>query len=151
MIPHADQALNLLARRLTTALVPDLKSDYAQADGMLTGQLMTVLAAELGNGIERRMQDIRAMQELFVAAALQLSDEPLTQDLVRLSGLEPTSLTLNEVDAAHDELTRGLLALHERVDLPESDSEPGRDERQAINGMIWAYLESHAARHQMPD
>ena len=69
MIPHADQALNLLARRLTTALVPDLKSDYAQADGMLTGQLMTVLAAELGYGIERRMQDIRAMQDLFVAAA----------------------------------------------------------------------------------
>ena len=151
MIPHADQALNLLARRLTTAMVPDLKSDYAQADGMLTGQLMTVLAAELGYGIERRMQDIRAMQELFVAAALQLSDEPLTQDLVRLSGLEPTSLTLNEVDAAHDELTRGLLALHVRVDLPESDSEPGRDKLQAINAMIWAYLESHAARHQIPD
>jgi len=37
MIPYADQALSLLARRLITALVPDLKSDYAQADGMLTG------------------------------------------------------------------------------------------------------------------
>ena len=149
MIPHADQALNLLARRLTTALVPDLKSDYAQADGMLTGQLMTVLAAELGYGIERRMQDIRAMQELFVAAALQLSDEPLAQSLVQLSRLKPTSLTLKDVDAAHDELTVALLALHERVDLPAPEAD--RDKLQAINAMIWAYLESHAAQHQIPD
>ena len=149
MIPHADQALNLLARRLTTALVPDLKSDYAQADGMLTGQLMTVLAAELGYGIERRMQDVRTMQELFVAAALQLSDEPLAQSLVQLSRLKPTSLTLKDVDAAHDELTVALLALHERVDLPAPEAD--RDKLQAINAMIWAYLESHAARHQIPD
>ncbi|MDB4150753.1 hypothetical protein N9740_04580 [Pseudomonadales bacterium] len=149
MIPHADQALNLLARRLTTALVPDLKSDYAQADGMLTGQLMTVLAAELGYGIERRMQDVRAMQELFVAAALQLSDEPLAQSLVQLSRLKPMSLTLKDVDAAHDELTVALLALHERVDLPAPEAD--RDKLQAINAMIWAYLESHAARHQIPD
>lgn len=149
MIPHADQALNLLARRLTTALVPDLKSDYAQADGMLTGQLMTVLATELGYGIERRMQDVRAMQELFVAAALQLSDEPLAQSLVQLSRLKPTSLTLKDVDAAHDELTVALLALHERVDLPAPEAD--RDKLQAINAMIWAYLESHAARHQIPD
>ena len=149
MIPHADQALNLLARRLTTALVPDLKSDYAQADGMLTGQLMTVLAADLGYGIERRMQDVRAMQELFVAAALQLSDEPLAQSLVQLSRLKPMSLTLKDVDAAHDELTVALLALHERVDLPAPEAD--RDKLQAINAMIWAYLESHAARHQIPD
>jgi len=149
MIPHADQALNLLARRVTTALVPDLKSDYAQADGMLTGQLMTVLAAELGYGIERRMQDVRAMQELFVAAALQLSDEPLAQSLVQLSRLKPMSLTLKDVDAAHDELTVALLALHERVDLPAPEAD--RDKLQAINAMIWAYLESHAARHQIPD
>ena len=149
MIPHADQALNLLARRLITTLVPGLKSDYAQADGMLTGQLMTALAAELGYGIERRMQDVRAMQELFVAAALQLSDEPLAQSLVQLSRLKPTSLTLKDVDAAHDELTVALLALHERVDLPAPEVD--RDKLQAINAMIWAYLESHAARHQIPD
>mgnify|MGYP000079305638 CR=1 FL=1 len=149
MIPYADQALSLLARRLITALVPDLKSDYAQADGMLTGQLMTVLAAELGYGIERRMQDIRAMQDLFAATALQLGDEPLAQDLVHLSQLKPASLTLKDVDAAHDELTVALLALHERVDLPAPEAD--RDKLQAINGMIWAYLESHAARHQIPD
>jgi len=116
---------------------------------MLTGQLMTALAAELGYGIERRMQDVRAMQELFVAAALQLSDEPLAQILVQLSRLKPTSLTLKDVDAAHDELTVALLALHERVDLPAPEAD--RDKLQAINAMIWAYLESHAARHQIPD
>ena len=59
------------------------------------------------------------------------------------------SLTLKDVDAAHDELTVALLALHERVDLPAPEAD--RDKLQAINAMIWAYLESHAARHQIPD
>jgi len=155
MIPHADQALDLLARRLMTTLVPDLKSAYTQADGALTSQLMMVLGAELGYGVERRIQDISAMQNLFAEAALQIQDVQLAERLLQLGQLKPASLTLKDVDTAHDELTKALLVLHEMVDVPESGASSGASSaninRSLINGRIWAYLEAHAARHHIPD
>jgi hypothetical protein len=138
MIPHAEQALELLAQRLTSTLIPNLKTAYSQADAMLTTQLMRALGAELGYGIERRMQDVRAIQQLFD----------------RVASLLNNSLTLEAVDAVHDQLTAALVALHEKVDLAESErvnSKISEANQRSINDMIWSYLDAHAARHQMSD
>ena len=154
MIPHAEQALALLAQRLTSTLIPNLKTAYSQADAMLTTQLMRALGAELGYGIERRMQDVRAIQQLFDRVASLLNNGEATQRLLELSKLEPNSLTLEAVDAVHDQLTAALVALHEKVDLAESErvnSKISEANQRSINDMIWSYLDAHAARHQMSD
>ena len=154
MIPHAEQALELLAQRLTSTLIPNLKTAYSQADAMLTTQLMRALGAELGYGIERRMQDVRAIQQLFDRVASLLNNGEATQRLLELSKLEPNSLTLEAVDAVHYQLTAALVALHEKVDLAESErvnSKISEANQRSINDMIWSYLDAHAARHQMSD
>ena len=158
MIPYADKALGLLAGHLLGTVVPDLKSAYVQSDAALTAQLMAVLGAELAAGVERRMQDIKAMQALFVAVTPLLAGAALVARLQLLVGRQPTSLLLVDVNALHDELTAALITLHSyvdgtvdgTVDATADGSDGAAASAAQVNGLVWAYLEAHAERHHIP-
>ncbi|MCB1647162.1 MAG: hypothetical protein KDI36_17000 [Pseudomonadales bacterium] len=138
MIPHADEALRMLTQRLATTQLPDLKSAYLQSDLMVMTQLLGALSLELGNGIERRLQDIRTMQALLASEqGRALLDDPA------LLAATPASYSLADVNALHDQLTRALISVHAAA---EEAGEPYAD----FGDQIWGYYEEHAARHALP-
>ena len=134
MIPHTDDALRMLSQRIMTQLLPDLSSMYSLSDGALVGLLMNAVADELEEGIDRRLNDIKEMQEIFSSARGGLSpDEILIVDA------EPDSMKLSAVDERHDALTRVLIALHSRSEQNVAMTD--------VNHNIWRYLRRHTERH----
>jgi hypothetical protein len=134
MIPNTDDALRMLCQRLMTQLLPDLKTEYSQADGLLLGLLMNAIADEVGSGINHRMEDIADMAELLTQGNAFHS----TGDLV---GQTPTSFSLKDVNALHDQFTRELIKLHETLESTSTE------EAAELDSEIWRYLETNAGRH----
>lgn len=134
MIPNTDDALRMLCQRLMTQLLPDLKTEYSQADGMLLGLLMNAIADEIASGINHRMNDIADMARL-------LKQGSALHNTGNLADQTPTSLKLNDVNALHDQFTRELIKLHEIVERT------GTEEAAGLDREIWRYLETTATRH----
>ena len=134
MIPNTDNALRMLSQRLMNQLLPDLKSQYCQSDGMLVGLLMMAIADEVATGIDNRMKDVADMKTLLVKGGSYHD-----ADTAVSSG--PLSLSLKDVNQLHDELTGHLIQLHIQV---EKD---GSAEAAELNSDIWRYLETTAGRH----
>lgn len=143
MIPLAADALRMLAQRLMTQLVPDAKSVYSMSDGMMVGLLMGGLAREMEDGIERRLADLRDMKALFQRAMSELDDGDVPSDLSQIIALNPASMAMADVNAAHDAHSRALIALHDRVDGATSGPSA------AIDAAIWQYLEAQVQRHAL--
>ncbi len=135
MIPYTDDSLRMLASRLLTQLLPELRSEYAMSDGALVGLLMMAIADEMGEGIERRLQDISQMQRLIVDSGSEL----VTQES-KLLASSPENYTLAAVNQLHDALTRLLIRVHE-------DAEDQLDVR--LQQQIWDYLRDTANRHKI--
>ncbi|MBT4162900.1 MAG: hypothetical protein HOC70_10000 [Gammaproteobacteria bacterium] len=132
MIPNTDQALRNIAHRLMVSLVPELRSEYAMADGMSLGMLINVIADELAEGIQRRLEDITEMQEVLGSCELSEKERGVAE-----AGID--NYSLKAVNARHDELTSILIDWHEKS---EADDSLG-----ALNHAIWQYLRRHANRH----
>lgn len=144
MIPFPPSALAMLARRILSSLVPDLKSPYTISDGTLVGLLLTNLASEMEQGIARRLKDIEAMKSIFRLASETLDADRLPARLKEALALAPTSMKMSDVNNVHDELTRVLIELHENVDAPVVPREDA-----VINNAIWRYLDEHCQRHKL--
>lgn len=134
MIPNTDDALRMLSQRLMTQLLPDLRSTYSLSDGALIGLLMNAIADETAEGINRRMKDIKELQQIFDSAAGLLNDGQ-KEDIANT--LE--SYRLADVNKLHDAYTRVLIDLHSRCESDEN--------LQTLNNQVWAYLQRHAERH----
>ena len=134
MIPNTDDALRMLCQRLMTQLLPDLKTEYSQADGMLLGLLMNAIADEIASGINHRMEDIADMARL-------LKQGSAFNNTGNLADQTPASLNLRDVNALHDQFTRELIKLHEIVEHAVTEKAAGLDRE------IWRYLGTTAGRH----
>lgn len=144
MIPRAPEALRMLSQRILSHLVPDTRSPYSMSDGAMVGMLMVGLVKELESGIERRLADIREMKAVLSRATESLPPAVLPEGIDRVLALAPSSMTMGDVNACHDEHARVLIALHDRVDVDGAD-----DAKRAINQVIWAYLRAYANRHTL--
>lgn len=133
MIPHTDDALRMLSQRLMTQLLPDMKSTYSLSDGALIGLLMNAIADEMGEGIERRMQDIADMRSIVLEAGDLLPEEAREQ-----AQLPPASYRLSDVNACHDALSRQIIALQTLAE---------RQQLGELEQQIWRYLRHSAERH----
>lgn len=143
MIPHAGSALAMLSQRILSHLVPNLATTYAMSDGAMTALLLQMLVAEVESGIERRLEDIEAMRAIFREAMDGLAVPQLPTDISTAVEQLPASMTLNDVNAVHDALTRVLIDLHARVDVDGSSPD-----QININRRIWSYLDESAERHK---
>lgn len=138
MIPDPSANLGLLANRILTLVLPDLKSEYMMADTAMVGMLLAAMQGEMASGIEHRMTDISSMKALFGQALGQVDDAKLKSELELSRDLAPKSLTMADVNILHDQLTRQLIELHEYV---------GQKGNQRLDADIWRYLEEHAGRY----
>ena len=134
MIPNTDDALRMLCQRLMTQLLPDLKTEYSQADGMLLGLLMNAIADEVASGINYRMEDIADMARLLKRGSA-------FHNTGNLADQTPTSFKLKDVNALHDRFTHELIKLHEIVECT------GIEEAAGLDREIWRYLGTTAERH----
>jgi len=132
MIPNTDQALRNLAQRLMVSLLPEFSSEYAVADGATLGILINVIADEVTEGIQKRVEDIDDMERLLSGCALDENEAAVLQASL-------ASYSLRDVNDRHDALTRILIDWHERAELD--------DTLAALDQEIWQYLKRHAARH----
>lgn len=138
MIPQPALNLGLLANRILTQVLPDLKSEYMMSDTAMVGMLLAAMQSEMASGIEHRMTDINSMKTLFRQALDQVKDTALKSELKAGLDLQPASLSMSDVDELHDQLTRKLIHLHEYVECNQIEK---------LNADIWRYLQEHAARY----
>lgn len=134
MIPNTDDALRMLCQRLMTQLLPDLKTEYSQADGLLLGLLMNAIADEIASGIDHRMEDIADMATL-------LKQGSAFHNTGYVADQAPASFKLRDVNALHDQFTRELIKLHEVVE------QAGTEGAAELDSEIWRYLATTAGRH----
>jgi hypothetical protein len=135
MIPKASEGVQMLSGRVLGHVLPELSSKYVMSDTAMLGMLMSALAEELESGIAKRLVDIDAMEQLLQeAVSCGFGAREPVQFL-------PGEQTLSRVNAVHDELTRDLIELHEKVE--------SATEYEALNKSIWAYLSAHSERHAL--
>ncbi|MFT7222283.1 MAG: hypothetical protein ACI8Z1_003908 [Candidatus Azotimanducaceae bacterium] len=143
MIPYTDQSLRHLSTRLMTQILPDIGNEYSMSDTALVGLLINAIADEAEQGIQRRLEDINELREIFVMAAGSLTAAEL-----ELASSELKSYRLSDVNELHDGLTRILIELQTRDEknpVAGPAAEPGS--RIDVTNSIWRYLRRHADRH----
>jgi len=138
MIPYPYTNLGVIANRIMLNVLPDLKSEYVMSDTGMMAMLLAVMQGEMAAGIKNRMTDIDAMKGIFTDALKVIKDAGLKSDIDAVISLHPESLSMQDVNALHDKLSRMLIRLHE-------EAESGQLER--LNSDIWRYLEEHASRY----
>lgn len=138
MIPDPVNNLGLLANRILTEVLVDLKSEYVMSDTAMVGMLLAAMQGELGRGIEHRMTDIKSMKALFAQALDQVKDKVLKAELNLALDLDPASLAMVDVNSLHNQQTRTLIQLHEYVE---------QNQIEKLNADIWQYLDEQAARY----
>ena len=135
MIPKASTGLQMLAGRVLGHVLPELASKYVMSDTAMLAMLMTALGEELESGIAKRLLDIDAMEQLFQQAKMRGFAVPEPVKFL------PGEQTLTRVNEVHDQLTQGLIELHQKVD--------GVSDHGELNNSIWRYLSAHAERHAL--
>ena len=134
MIPRPHQAIVDLAGRIGTRTVPEIRDPYAAVDAGLISMLLTMLAAEAGSGVERRMQDAGELKTLFTEAPAA-PDAAARQAFMESS---PATLSLAHVTAWLGEGLNLLIDLHAWAE----------DHDEALNQAIWDWLARHTDRHR---
>ena len=135
MIPRSHQAINDLAGRLGTRVIPELSDPFSQADTGLISLLLSLLGEELENGVARRMADGESLKTLFAEAT---PEAPGAQARAAFVASQPGSLTLTGVSEWLDQGLALLIDLHAWAE--EADD--------ALNGRIWSCLVEHTERHK---
>ncbi|TNF87879.1 MAG: hypothetical protein EP301_05960 [Gammaproteobacteria bacterium] len=135
MIPRPHQALNDLAGRIGTRVLPELSDPFTMADTGLISLLMSLLGQELEHGVANRMADGEALKQLFAEAP---GKAPGADARTAFIDSQPTSLILTDVTAWLDQGLTLLIALHAWAE--ESDDD--------LNRRIWSFLADHTERHK---
>jgi len=135
MIPRPHQALNDLAGRIGSRVLPELSDPFTMADAGLISLLMSLLGEELEKGVANRVADAEALKALFADTAGEPSGAKARAAFV---DSQPESLTLTDVTAWLDQGLALLIDLHAWAE--EADDE--------LNRRIWSFLAAHTERHK---
>jgi len=142
VIPSPSQSLTDLAVRIATHLMPEITSNYAQADSGLISGLLLTFAQDFERTIYNRMTDIDEIKAL----CLKLRELPEGKreglppqvDLDEFIAQTPPTLMLADVNAVHAQALELLIGIHcwaER-DNPDIDLE------------VWRLLRRHSERNK---
>lgn len=135
MIPHPRQALNDLAGRIGSQVLPELSDPFTMADAGLISLLMSLLGEELENGVANRMADGEALRVLFADAVGEPSG---AQARAAFIDSQPESLTLTDVTVWLDRGLALLIELHAWAEEADDD----------LDRRIWSFLAAHTERHK---
>ena len=135
MIPRAREALNDLAGRLGSRVIPELGDPFTQADTGLISLLMSLLGEELEKGVANRIEDGEVLKTLFGNAP---AEAPGADDRAAFCAGEPSNLTLTGVTEWLDQGLKLLIELHAWAE----------EEDEALDQRIWDFLADHTERHK---
>lgn len=135
MIPRAREALNDLAGRLGSRVIPELTDPFTQADTGLVSLLMSLLGAELEQGVANRLADGEGLKTIFSEAPAAAPDANAREAFI---ASQPAALTLSAVTDWLDQGLALLIDLHVWAEQADDD----------LNRRIWSFLVEHTERHK---
>ncbi|MGH7821758.1 MAG: hypothetical protein ACREQ9_18500, partial [Candidatus Binatia bacterium] len=121
MRPGGDQVLRTLSAQLLVDVAPHVAVPYGRASAETMAVLLVQAAEEYDRAAEVRVEENRAMREIFRDAAARVTDEGLRRRLEDAAAGTEASLRVSALDEANDRLRRLLIELHAFV---EERSEP---------------------------
>lgn len=139
MKPGLPQLLVGAATALGTRVLPALDpQSYAAGDAKLLAAILILAAQDVGRSADRLVRENRTMRGLFADAAEAPIGISLAGKLSEAASGSDESLTVESLEAEHDRLSELLIELHEAVEQSSADW------AAALDGRIWAHLQSAA-------
>jgi hypothetical protein len=140
MKPDVEVTLQLIAASLLLEIAPKISDDYTQRNSALTAMLLQIAAEEWDRAAARRVEENRAMRQIFADAAPEIDDPDLRPRLQTASRQEDESLRISDLNRDNDALRALLIELHAHVE--EIDSASAR----RIEAEIWRELRTSTER-----
>lgn len=131
MIHNPSQVIQDIAMRLATRVIPELTSEFGQADtGLLVG-LLSTLAEDYERAADNLDLDIQALKSLFDQAP---------EDAARTEFVDsvPASLHLRDLTEFHDRGMQLLIELHAWAEIND----------RRLDRAIWLLLRESSERHK---
>ena len=134
MNPEGNKILSLSMQRLAGEIAPMLPNAFAQGQIGLIGIMLTLVGNEYERGADLRVNENRALRELFAEAARDVNDATLKSRLEAAAKTDDASLKISVLNQANYELRRLLIEVHAYVETQSSD------EARRLERKIWALL-----------
>lgn len=138
MKPDVAVALGKIGQALLVQIGPEIKADYAQRSALVATMVLQCAAEEFDRAAARRVEENRAMRELFRSAAVD--DEELSKRLAQAARGSDEDLRISALDGANSEL-RALL-----IELQTYAEKSGSTE---LEDAIWSELRRSTKRRAL--
>ncbi len=143
MKPDVDRFLEVAAAYLMMQVAPSLASAYQQSNATVLIAMLMAVREEFDRAAARRVEENRALRQLFTAAALVVRDAALRQRLEDATGVQDISLKVSDLDRSNARLRGLLIELHAHVE--DLDTPQARQ----IEADIWDELVASTERRRL--
>lgn len=143
MKPDVQRFIEVTAMYLIGQLAPTLGAKYDQSNVMTLGALLAVLGEEFERASARRVEENRALRQLFSQAVPVVRDDALRTKLEEAAAGEDGSLLVSHLERENSRLRALLIALHDHV---EQQATP---EAKRIESAIWEELVRSTERRRL--
>lgn len=143
MKPDVQRFLEVAAVHLLARTAPDLPDAYSQSSLVVIAGLLAAVGEEFERAAARRVEENRALRDLFEAAQPQVADAGLRQRLRDAAASEDGSLLVTDLEAENARLRALLIELHAHVEQC-----PG-DEARRLEEAIWSELAASTERRRL--
>lgn len=143
MKPDPTRVLEVMAERWMTELAPRVEPAYRRASLGIEAVLILCAREEWDRAAARRVEENRALRELFADAAREIDQNDLRQRLEAAAAGQDPSLRVDDLERANQELRRLLIDLHAHV---ETWAAPAA---QRIEAAIWRELRLSTERRRL--
>jgi len=143
MKPDVQRFIEVTAMYLIGQLAPRLAAKYDQSNVMTLGALLAVLGEEFERASARRVEENRALRELFSQAVPVVQDDALRTKLEAAAAGEDGSLLVSHLEHENSLLRALLIELHDHV---EQQATP---EAKRIETAIWEELVRSTERRRL--
>ena len=143
MKPEASHALERLMQALLTELMPAVQPAYRQAGVGVQAMMVAAIREELDRAAARRVEENRALRQLFADAAPVVTDAALRERLAAAAAGADANLLVPELEAGNRALRSLLIELHAHVEGL------GGDAARRIEAAIWRELSASTERRKL--
>lgn len=143
MKPDVARFLEVAAMHLLVRTAPELRHAYAQGDVAVLAGMLAAVGEEFERAAARRVEENRALRELFARALPAVEEPGLRARLEEAAASQDPGLRVSELEQENGRLRALLIELHAHV-----EEQPGADARR-IEEAIWAELAASTGRRRL--
>lgn len=143
MKPEIERVLEVCAVALMGDVAPHVAPAYRQASVFGTALLLTSIREELDRIADRRVEENRALRELFASAASVVADPDLRSRLAEAAAAGEPGFRISALEARNARLRQLLIELHAHVETLASP------EARRIESEIWRELAASTVRRRL--